>query len=309
MLSLYVPSYSTPAGYQLGELPRPIPTHPKDVLIKVHATSINPIDVKKAAGKAKLALKDEFPYKIGYDCAGVVAGIGSQVSSFKIGDEVFVRLPECHRGAWSEFAITTENFIALKPAGCSMADAASIPLAAMTALQALRHSQCDIEGKTVFVPAGLSGTGLFACQLAKNVFHAAKVITTVSTAKVSKVHELLGDGVVDEIIDYQKSDPKSLIPQGSVDCLIDTIGASMEYLSLMKPKTGIIVTISIMTSGETLQNSSMMRLSPGGQEKAHVPILIRFILNFQDYIRRARASYYGVTYSAFFLNQMGKTWI
>lgn len=98
-----------------------------------------------------------------------------------------------------------------------MAEAASIPLAAMTALQALRRYQGNLEGKTVFVPAGcksppdyswrfqfaeicftVSGTGLFACQLAKNVFKAGKVITTVSTAKVSKVDELLGQGVVDE---------------------------------------------------------------------------------------------------------------
>lgn len=96
----------------------------------------------------------------------------------------------------------------------SFEDAASIPLAAMTALQALRKYDGDLTGKTVLIPAGrmalppncnafsndiqVSGTGLFACQLAKNVFHAGKVITTVSTSKIPKVKELLGEGTVDE---------------------------------------------------------------------------------------------------------------
>lgn len=76
------------------------------------------------------------------------------MTRFKTGDEVFVRLPECHRGAWSELAKTTEEFVALKPVGLSMAEAASIPLAGMTALQALRRYRGDLSGKTVFVPAG-----------------------------------------------------------------------------------------------------------------------------------------------------------
>jgi len=104
----------------------------------------------------------------------------------------------------------------LKPRSLSFEEAASIPLAAMTALQALRKYHGSLAGKTVFVPAGctkpltshvlihmlmiflVSGTGLFACQLAKNVFHAGKVITTVSTAKIPKLKELLGENTVDQ---------------------------------------------------------------------------------------------------------------
>ena len=140
---------------------------------------------------------------------------------------VVLILPLSHLGAWSELAKTTEDFVALKPLSLSMEDAASIPLAAMTALQALRRYSGDLAGKTVFVPAGcmashdhppysstspkyhgqkanhlewaiVSGTGLFACQLAKKIFNAGKVITTVSTAKVARVNEFLGEGVVDE---------------------------------------------------------------------------------------------------------------
>lgn len=179
MLSINIPKYSPPANYELSKLPAPTVTNPKDILIRVHAASINPIDVKKASGISKLVLKDRytpnppnprstppslhrpnvavaksFPYKIGYDCAGVVEETGSEATRFQKGDQVFVRLPECHRGAWSELAKTTEEFVAMKPAGLSMADAASIPLAAMTALQALRRYEGDLGGKTVFVPAG-----------------------------------------------------------------------------------------------------------------------------------------------------------
>jgi hypothetical protein len=76
------------------------------------------------------------------------------VTRFKIGDEVFVRLPEFQRGSWSELARSTEEFVALKPKSISMEEAASIPLACMTALQALRGYEGNLEGKTVFIPAG-----------------------------------------------------------------------------------------------------------------------------------------------------------
>ncbi|KAJ5764759.1 hypothetical protein N7520_004318 [Penicillium odoratum] len=308
MLSINIPKHATPDQYELGEVLSLTVERPTDILIKVHAASVNPIDVKKAAGATKAVLKDSFPYKIGYDCAGTVLDTGSQVTRFKAGDEVFVRLPECHRGSWSELARSTEEFVALKPNAISMEDAASIPLACMTALQALRGYEGNLEGKTVFIPAG-----------SKNIFRAGKVITTVSTSKVDKVKELLGEGVVDEsestafwyfaaqkltftlsVIDYKKSDPMTVIPPRSVDFIFDTTGSAMEYLSLVRLK-GAIVTVSILTSGDVLQNSSVMRKSPDKQDKAIVPFPIRIALNFMDWIRRARASPYGVKYSSIFL--------
>ncbi|CAK46201.1 NADP-dependent oxidoreductase [Aspergillus niger CBS 101883] len=300
MRSVYITEHTAPDQYQLGDVPSLVVEKPTDILIKVHAASINPIDVKKASGATKMVLKDSFPYKIGYDCAGTVVNIGSQVTRFQAGDEVFVRLPECHRGSWSELARSTEDFVALKPKNLSMEDAASIPLAAMTSLQALRGYEGDLAGKTVFIPAGLGGTGIFACQLAKNIFKAGKVITTVSTQKVPKVKELLGEGIVDEIIDYRKSDPKEVIPKGSVDFIFDTTGSAMEYLSLVRPK-GAIVTVSILTSGDVLQNSSVMRRSPDKNDKATVPFPLRIALNVMDRIRVARASRYGVKYASIFL--------
>ncbi|RHZ59239.1 NADP-dependent oxidoreductase [Aspergillus thermomutatus] len=302
MLSINIPTYAKPSGYELSELPKPQIQDPQDVLIKVNAASVNPIDVKKADGILKLALKDPFPYKIGYDCAGTVTEIGQSVTRFKVGDAVYVRLPEARRGAWSEYARCPEEFIALKPPSLSFESAASIPLAGMTALQALRKYDGDLSGKTVFVPAGLSGTGLYACQLAKHVFHAGKVITTVSTSKVPKVDELLGKGTVDEIIDYKKVDPKTVIEHGTIDFLFDTAGLAMEYLCLMRPKSSWVVSIATAPSGNQLQDSPLFHLG----HRPSVPIHIRLGLNLLDSIRKMCARRYGVSYTYMFLDANGK---
>ncbi|KAJ6102517.1 hypothetical protein N7486_004944 [Penicillium sp. IBT 16267x] len=301
MLSLHIPSYSKPSGYQLSELPTPKLSNETEVLIKVHAASINPIDVKRAGGALKAVVKDSFPFKIGYDASGVVTEIGQGVSRFKVGDAVYVRLPEINRGSCSEYVICNEEQVALKPPSLSFEEAASIPLAAMTALQALRKHG-DLAGKTTFVPAGLSGTGLFACQLAKHVFHAGKVICSVSTSKIPKVKELLGEGTVDEIIDYTKVDPRDVIEKGSVDFLFDTVGLAMEYLCLMKPNASRIVSVSTAPSANVLQNSSLMRLA----HKPTIPIYVWPILNAMDYIRKFRAGRYGAEYEYMIMESSGK---
>ncbi|KAL2843277.1 chaperonin 10-like protein [Aspergillus pseudodeflectus] len=302
MLSIGINSHGKPSEYQLLEFPRPEIRDPTDVLIKVHAASVNPVDLKKADGIFKMALKDSFPYKIGYDAAGIVTEIGTGVARFGVGDAVYVRLPESHRGAWSEYAVCPERFIALKPPSLSFEEAASMPLAATTAYQALEKYDGDLAGKTVFVPAGLGGTGLFACQLAKHVFHAAKVITTVSTSKVPKVAELLGEGTVDEIIDYKTTAPKLVIPCGTIDFLFDTTGSAMEYLCLMRPQTGCIVSISTAPSGMQLQDSAVMRLP----HRPVLPIIPRVVLNVADLVRRMRAWRYGVRYEYMFLEPSGE---
>ncbi|OAA58460.1 Alcohol dehydrogenase superfamily, zinc-type [Niveomyces insectorum RCEF 264] len=302
MLAVVALKFTDPSGYQLSTVPRPAITDKDHVLIRVHAASINPVDVKKANGAFKPIVGEAFPYKIGYDAAGTVEATGTDVARLKAGDEVFVRLPETGRGSWSEYVTCPERFIARKPKTLSFGDAASLPLAGVTALQALRKYPGSLEGKTVLVTAGLSGTGAFACQLAKNVFRAGKVITTVSTAKIPKVPTLLGEGVVDQIVDYTKEDPAKAIPRGSVDFFFDTTGQAMQFLCLMVPRTGQIVSISTMPSGATVQASEALRRP----DHPRMPLLIRLFLDAADAVLRLRAWRWGVAYQYIFLEPNGE---
>lgn len=144
----------------------------------------------------------------------------------------------------------------------------------------------------------MSGTGSYACQLAKNVFKAGKVITTVSTAKVARVSGLLGDGVVDEIIGYTNQSPAAAIPAGSVDFCLDTTGQAMSWLSLMAPSTSMIVSISTTPSGTQMQESDFMRRP----DRPQLPWLPRMFLNAADGIGRFRAWRWGVEYSYLFVD-------
>lgn len=166
----------------------------------------------------------------------------------------------------------------------------------------------------------MSGTGLFACQLAKHVFHAGKVITTVSTAKIPKLAELLGENTIDQgktlslpapsvsfpnacsVIDYTKSDPRDVIEHGTIDFLFDTVGSSMELLCLMRPGSSRIVSVSTLPSGNQLQDSPLMDLP----HRPTIPFPFRMGLNMLDQVRKARAYRYKTEYSYMFLVSSGE---
>lgn len=121
---------------RIGEAPVPA-IGPHDVLIEVHASSVNVLDSKISTGEFKLILPYAFPLILGNDLAGVVTEVGTQVTRFKPGDEVYARPPEARIGTFAELIAVNENAIALKPANIDMAQAASLPLVALTAWQVL----------------------------------------------------------------------------------------------------------------------------------------------------------------------------
>ena len=153
-------------------------------------------------------------------------------------------------------------YVARKPTNITHTAAASIPLAGQTAFQALRQADESIPGglagKTVLIPAGLSGTGSFGVQIAKNYFKAGNVITTLSPAKIATFDEVIGKGVADLVIDYTKGNQSVIqqIGKGKVDFLFDTMGQSIALVSTVNPKTGLILTISMLPTGSQMQEIS-----------------------------------------------------
>lgn len=167
----------------------------KDVLVQIYATGVNLLDSKIKGGEFKIFLPYKTPFTLGHDVAGVVVKIGAGVKQFKVGDEVYAR-PSDHRiGTFAEYISMNENDAALKPKNLTMEEAASLPLIALTAWQALVEKANLKKGQKVFIQAGSGGVGTFAIQLAKHI--GATVATTTSTTNIDLVKSLGADIVID----------------------------------------------------------------------------------------------------------------
>ena len=134
--------------------------------MRVHAASVNPADIKTRDGKLRTLLKYRFPLVLGNDLSGVVVGVGSAVTRFKVGDAVYARVDVNRLGAFAEFAAVREGAAALTPTNVSFAEAASLPLVALTAWQALVEIGRLSAGQRVLIHAGSGGVGSVAIQLA-----------------------------------------------------------------------------------------------------------------------------------------------
>ncbi len=178
------------------------------VLIEVHAASLNPIDNILRAGYLKEMLDLSFPHVMGYDVSGIVVEVGADVKSVKVGDAVMARPNQDDAGAIAQFARLKENELAIKPASLSHAEAASVPLAGLTAWQALITKGNLKKGDKVLIHAGSGGVGTYAIQIAKQL--GAYVATTTSGKNAELVRSLGADLVIDyktqqfqeEISDY-----------------------------------------------------------------------------------------------------------
>lgn len=288
MLSLTAPRYTSPSNFTLSRLPVPALSSPTDVLVKVHATSINPGEIRRASGQLKVFLASTFPHQLGLDLSGTVLRVGNAVTAFSPGDQVFGVLAET-TGAASEYVCVPASTIAHQPAGVASTAAASMPTVGLTALQAFDHAERTIpgglRGKTVFVNAGLSGTGSVAVQLAKHVFGAARVIATVSTRKLPLVPALLGEGTVDQLIDYQTQDVLREVARGSVDFFFDTMREAVRYVSVVKPETGLVGSISTLPNGAQIAVSYPI-----------TPRVLRVALDVVDWYYRWRVQRWRVGY-------------
>ena len=192
----------------------PIPNIQKNqVLIKVHAAGVNPLDWRIRNGELKLLLGADFPMILGNDVSGTVVSVGRQVSRFKQGDEVFCLLDAHPQPSWTgfaksggyaEFAITREDTLALKPINLTHIQAASVPLAALTAYQVLTQKAGLKRGQKILINGASGGVGLFAVQIA--IALGAEVTAVCS----SRHQELLKSLGVSHLVNYQQQDFKTL---------------------------------------------------------------------------------------------------
>lgn len=194
MKAIVVNRYGNKVPLKVEEVPEPVLCD-DEVLVQVHAAGVNLLDAKVRSGEFKLILPYQTPFVLGHDVAGVVVKVGRSVKKFKPGDEVYSRPDDYRIGTFAEYVPVREASLAYKPKNISMEEAASIPLVALTAWQALVEKAKLKKGQKVFIQAGSGGVGTFAIQLAKHL--GATVATTTSTGNVAWVKSLGADVVVD----------------------------------------------------------------------------------------------------------------
>lgn len=233
MKALTFQRYGKSPGIALTDVPRPA-IKADELLVKVHAASLNPIDNMIPSGMFKPVLRFQLPAVMGSDLAGVVTEVGRNVTRFKPGDAIFASIFDMGTGAIAEFAVVPEHAAALKPANLDFVQAASIPMVALTSWQALKERANLQAGQKVFIPAGSGGIGTFAIQLAKQL--GATVATTTSTGNVELVRRLGAD----EVVNYKKQDFEHVLH--GYDAVLGTVkGDTIEKsLAILKPGGRIV---------------------------------------------------------------------
>ncbi|MEV0894072.1 NADP-dependent oxidoreductase [Promicromonospora sp. NPDC050262] len=282
MRAFVVSKYKGPL--QEVDVPEPV-VGEHDVLVQVQAAGLNMLDEKIRAGEFKQILPYKLPQILGNDVAGTVIGVGPRVQEFALGDQVYARPDKDRIGTFAERIAVAEADLALKPVSVDIEEAASLPLVALTAWQALVEKGNVQPGQRVLIHAGAGGVGTIAIQLAKHL--GATVATTVSGGNADFVRELGADSV----IDYRTQDFEQLLD--GYDLVLDSLG------------------------GQNLEKSLRV-LRPGGKaigiagppdpafarEVGLNPVLRLAIAGISGKIRR-RAKRLGVTYEFLFMRASG----
>jgi NADPH:quinone reductase-like Zn-dependent oxidoreductase len=238
MKAVSIYSYGGPEVLVYEDAPRPR-ARAGEVQIRVHAAGVNPVDWRIREGHLKDLIHHSFPLIMGWDVSGVVETLGFGVSRLKVGDEVYSRPDILRDGAFAEYIVVKESEVALKPTALDHIHAAAIPLAGLTAWQALFNTACLSSGQRVLIHAAAGGVGTFATQLAK--WKGAYVIGTASARNHDFLHRLGAD----EIIDYQAVRFEEAVRE--VDVVFDTLGGETQERSWKVLKRGGIL-VSIVGS-------------------------------------------------------------
>ena len=199
MKAAIIDRYGSPEVLQIKEVEQP-QIESDQMLVKVHASSINPIDWKIRKGLLKNRSGNEFPMILGYDLSGEVIEVGERINQFHPGDSIYARLDQSTGGAYAEYAAVSKAVAAAKPNNMSHEEAATVPLAAMTALQALQNKGKIEAGQKVLINGASGGVGIFAVQIAKVL--GAEVTGVCSGSNVELVKSLGAD----RVINYKEQD-------------------------------------------------------------------------------------------------------
>ncbi|ASY60451.1 MULTISPECIES: NADP-dependent oxidoreductase [Sinorhizobium] len=236
MKSFLIDRYTKGGALRFGEGPEP-ELRDNDVMVEIHAAGVNPLDNKIRDGEFKLILPYRLPLALGNDVAGIVVRVGAKVRQFKAGDAVYARPAQDRIGTFAEYIAIDEADVAMKPNNLTMEEAASIPLVALTAWQALVERANVQKGHKVLILAGSGGVGTIAIQLAKHL--GAYVATTASTANIALVKSLGADVVID-----YKNDDFERVLQG-YDVVLNSLEKETleKSLRVLKPG-GKLISIS-----------------------------------------------------------------
>jgi NADPH:quinone reductase-like Zn-dependent oxidoreductase len=262
------------------------PVGDHDVLVEIHAAGVNLLDAKIRGGEFKLVLPYRLPLIMGNDVAGVVTQVGSRVSAFRPGDAVYARPDKDRIGTFAQYIAMHERDVAHAPANLTMVEAASMPLVALTAWQALVETAHLTKGQKVFIQAGSGGVGTVAIQLAKHL--GATVATTCSPASFDMVRGLGADVV----IDYQTQDFERVLSGYDVVLHSQDTAALKKSLRVLKP-VGILVSISGPPD-------------PAFATAVGAPRLVGLVMRALSRRVRSQAKRLGVRYSFLFMRADGE---
>jgi NADPH:quinone reductase-like Zn-dependent oxidoreductase len=257
MKAVRIHNYGGPEVLKYEEAPRSQP-QAGEVLVRVHAAGVNPIDWKVREGQMKDFWPHKFPLILGWDLSGVVEEVGKGASRFRIGDEVYSIPDPTRNGAYADYIVVRESELALKPNSLHHIRAAAVPLAALTAWQSLFDAAQLQPGQRVLIHAGSGGVGHFAVQLAK--WKGAYVFATAS----GKNQDLLRELGVDEPIDYTQQKFEDVARK--IDIVLDTIGGETQERSWsVLKKGGNLVSLVQPPSEEKAKELGVQAVFVGGK--------------------------------------------
>jgi alcohol dehydrogenase len=285
MRAFVLKHYGGPEGSLLMDVPAPTP-RPRDILVEVKAAGLNPVDFKFRQGKLRAILRPKLPLVLGNEFAGEVIAVGSDVKRFGVGDRVFARVAKDRAGAFAEQACVDEDDAAQMPRNLAFTAAAAVPLAGLTALQALRDELRLKPGQKVFISGGAGGVGTFAIQIAK--WLGAHVTTTASNRGEALVRSL----GCDEVIDYTAQDISKAGRR--FDAGFDLIGGKTleQMFEIMKPGTKIVSVAALPEPQTAIRDLDGRRI-------------LSMMFWLISYGIRSRARRAGVSYRYLFMHPSG----